>query len=408
MERIIERFLRYIAIDTKSDESAAQTPSSEGQLVLGRLLVDELQAMGASDVYQDEHGYVYAKVPANTERGRKAPRIGFLAHLDTSPALDGACTHPRFVDYKGGDIELGAGFTLRENEFPSLKGHVGKTLIVTDGTTLLGADDKAGLAAGMETLAYFLEHPEAEHGDVCFCACPDEEIGHGASLMDLERFGADYAFTIDGGPVGEMEYETFNAASARVRIQGKSVHPGSAKNKMLNAADLACAFHQLLPEAQKPQYTEGYEGFFMLDTLRADVDSADMVYIIRDHDRELFLKKKALFEAAVTFFNTKYGKVIELEMKDSYYNMREKLEPHMDIVEDLAEAMRSVGIEPIISPVRGGTDGAQLSWRGLPCPNFFTGGENYHGRYEFIPADAPGRARDVAVELVKATVKKVK
>lgn len=405
MERIIERFLRYIAIDTKSNEETDKTPSSPGQFELGKLLVEELKEMGAEGIYQDEHAYVYAHLKANSPAGEKSPRIGLLAHLDTSPALDGTCVNPQFIDYQGGDIPLNDQFVMREEEFPTLKNHIGKRLIVTDGTTLLGADDKAGLAAAMETLAWFIEHPEVEHGHISFCACPDEEIGHGAALLDLERFGADYAFTIDGGAVGEMEFETFNAASAIIHIQGKSVHPGSAKNIMLNAADLACEFHQLLPEAAKPQYTENYEGFFMLDQIRCGVDEGEMFYIIRDHKRDLFEKKKELMQAAVDYFNHKHGQILTLTLKDSYYNMRDKMEDHMNIVEDLKEAIRSCGIEPIISPVRGGTDGSQLSWRGLPCPNFFTGGENYHGRYEFIPEDAPGKARDVAVALIRKAVK---
>lgn len=408
MERIIERFLRYIAIDTQADEKAGRTPSSDGQFELGKLLVKELNEMGAEDVCQDEHAYVYAHLRANSPAGEKTPCIGFLAHLDTSPALGGRCLNPRFVDYKGGDIPLNEQFVMRADEFPGLKKHIGKHLIVTDGTTLMGADDKAGLAAAVETLAWFIEHPEVEHGPISFCACPDEEIGHGASLMDLERFGAAYAFTIDGGAVGEMEFETFNAASAHIRIQGKSVHPGSAKNIMLNAADLACEFHRLLPEAAKPQYTENYEGFFMLDQLHCGVEDGEMVYIIRDHDRKLFEEKKELMQAAVDFFNRKHGQVLSLTLKDSYYNMRDKMADHMDIVEDLKEAMRSCGIKPHVSPVRGGTDGSQLSWRGLPCPNFFAGGENYHGRYEFIPEDALGQARDVAVALVRKAVAKKK
>lgn len=407
MERIVERFLRYCAIDTKSDESATQTPSSEGQLVLGRLLVDELNQMGAEGVYQDQHGYVYAHLSANTERAKKADKIAFLAHLDTSPALDGHCTHPQFVDYQGGDIRLNDTYSIRESEFPSLRNLVGKRLIVTDGTTLLGADDKAGVAAAMELLQWLLEHPEFEHGYVAIALCPDEEIGHGASLLDLERLGVDYAYTIDSGDVGEMEYETFNAASAHLHFQGKSVHPGTAKNIMLNACDLICRFNSFLPEAQKPQYTEGYEGFFMPETIEAGVDSGTISYIIRDHSREKFEAKKQLMTHAVDYFNEQYGPVITLTLKDSYYNMKDKLMDHMDIVTYLKEAMIDCGIEPIIQPVRGGTDGSQLSWRGLPCPNFFTGGENYHGRYELIPEEAPALACQVARRVLGKAVERL-
>lgn len=407
MDRIIERFLRYIAVDTKSSEEAEGTPSTPGQLTLAKMLRDELLAMGAEDVVLDEHAYVYAKVAATTEKGKKAAKIGFLAHLDTSPALDGKCEHPQFVDYKDGDITLGHGFVMREKEFPALAKYQGKRLIMTDGSTLLGADDKAGVAAAMELAQNLLEQSDIEHGDVFFAFCPDEEIGHGASLLDLQRFAADYAFTIDGGAVGELEYETFNAASAKISIQGKSVHPGSAKNIMLNAADLACAFHALLPEAEKPQYTEGYEGFYMLERLEGNCDHASLHYIIRHHQRDKFEGMKAFMQKAVDFFNAKYGEIMTLEIKDSYYNMREKIEAHMEIVDDLIAAMRSCAIEPIIAPVRGGTDGSQLSWRGLPCPNFFTGGENFHGRYEFIPEDALGKTRDVALALVRRTVDKL-
>ena len=408
MERIIQRFLRYIAIDTKANPNAESTPSSAGQLELGKILCQELEEMGASEIMQDEHGYVYAKVPATSKELEKASKIGFLAHLDTSPEIDGKCDNPQFIQYTGGDIKLNDKFTMKLEDFPNLKKHIGKELIVTDGNCLLGADDKAGLAIAMETLAEILENSNFEHGQISFCACPDEEIGHGASLMDLERFGADYAFTIDGGAVGEMEYESFNAASAHLHFQGQSVHPGSAKDKMLNASDLICAFHQLLPEQAKPQYTEGYEGFFMLEEIKAGVDEGECSYIIRDHSREAFEAKKDLMRSAVQFFNQKYAsEIISLEIKDSYYNMKDKLMDHLDIVEDLKQAMINCGITPKIAPVRGGTDGSQLSWRGLPCPNFFAGGENFHGRYEFVPREALGKAKEVALELISITAKKI-
>lgn len=408
MKPIIERFLRYIAIDTTSDDAHGDvTPSTKSQFQLARVLRDDLKEIGVPEVYLDEeHAYVYAKIPARGKKGEKAPKIGFLAHMDTSPDLPGPCKNPQFIDYEGGSIQLNEEVSMSPEEFPHLKNYVGQRLIVTDGHSLLGADDKAGLAACVEILRHYLESGE-EHGQISFCACPDEEIGHGAALLDLERFDADFAYTIDGGAVGSMEYETFNAASAVVKFQGKSVHPGSAKNIMKNAAELAFQFHALLPAAQKPEHTEGYEGFYMLSSVEGGIEHACLKYIVRDHDRQKFEAKKQFLKDTLAYFNKVHGNCADLELKDQYYNMKEKLEPVMEVVELLKAAIENTGLTPLIEPVRGGTDGAQLSWRGLPCPNFFTGGENFHGRYEFIPESAPEKAAQVGIEIIRLAAEKV-
>lgn len=403
MDRIVERFLRYIAIDTRSDENSQTCPSTKGQLELGALLVEELKELGLEDARQDENGYVYATLKGNIDK--EVPTIGFIAHLDTSPDMDGKCTNPQIFTYEGGDIKLNDEYSITVKEFPFLKDLVGKELITTDGTTLLGADDKAGIAAIMDAVEYLVNHPEIKHGDVKIAFTPDEEIGRGADRFDIEGFGADFAYTIDGGPVGELEYENFNAASAKIEIQGKNVHPGTAKNIMINALRVAMELEGMLPVNEKPEYTEGYEGFYLLTDLSGTVDHAVMKYIIRDHSREKFEHKKEYMKNVVDFLNNKYGNIIKLEIKDSYYNMKEKIEPHMEIIELAKKSMEELNIKPIIKPIRGGTDGARLSYMGLPCPNLFSGGYNYHGRYELIPTESMKLASQLIVKIVENNTK---
>ena len=385
---VLEKFLRYVQVDTQSDEDSFTTPSTMKQHELAKLLVQELDTMGAEEITYDEaHCYVYASIPAS-KGYEKAPVLGFIAHMDTSPAVSGANVKPRIVDYyDGGDIVLNKelNIVMKTVDFPGLLKHVGKSLVVTDGTTLLGADDKAGIAEIMAMAEYLLTHPEMKHGKIRIGFTPDEEIGCGADCFDVKLFGADYAYTVDGGPLGELEYENFNAAGAKLIVRGRSVHPGDAKGKMKNAILMAQEFQSLLPVEQNPMYTEGYEGFFHLDSFNGNVEKAEAEYIIRDHDRTLFEQKKQLFMECAAFLNSKYGAdTAMVEMKDSYYNMREVLEPHMHLIERASNAMEELGIKPVISPIRGGTDGARLSFMGLPCPNLCTGGENYHGRYEFV------------------------
>lgn len=403
MEKVVERFLRYAMIDTQSDPESATCPSTEKQLDLARVLVEELQEIGMEDVSLDENGYVMATLPANVER--EIPTIGFIAHMDTSPDMSGTNVRPTFVEnYDGGDIILNQkkNIILSPADFPDLKDYVGETLITTDGTTLLGADDKAGIAEIVTAMEYLLAHPEIEHGEIKIAFTPDEEIGRGADLFDVKKFNAAFAYTLDGGPLGELEYENFNAASANIRIQGRNVHPGSAKNKMINSMLIAMELNSLLPPAERPEHTEHYEGFIHLTNISGDVEETKLQYIIRDHSRELFEKKKKVLEGAVDFLNLKYGPgTVGLELKDSYYNMREKIEPVMEIVELAKRAMQEVGVTPIISPVRGGTDGARLSYMGLPCPNIFTGGHNYHGKYEYIPVNSMKKAVEVILKIVE-------
>lgn len=404
MEKIVERFKRYIAVDTRSDETSKTCPSTPGQLELGALLVEELKEIGLTDARQDESGYVYASLESNMER--KVPTIGFIAHLDTSPDLDGKCTNPQIIKYQGGDIKLNDQYTMTVEEFPFLKDLVGKELMVTDGTTLLGADDKAGIAEIIDAMEYLIQHPEIKHGDIRIAFTPDEEIGRGADLFDVEGFGADFAYTLDGGPLGELEYENFNAASVKIQIQGKNVHPGTAKNIMINSQLVAMDIEAMLPRNEKPEYTEGYEGFYLLTRFTGTVDSSEMNYIIRDHSRAKFEAKKDYLRNVVDFLNQKYGEIITIEIKDSYYNMKEKIEPHMEIIELAKESMMEIGIEPLIRPIRGGTDGARLSYMGLPCPNLFTGGYNYHGRFEFIPLESMKKASQLIVKIIENNAKK--
>lgn len=388
MEKVTDRFLRYVQIDTQSDEEGTGTPTTEKQHELARLLVEELTKMGAEEItYDKEHCYVYASIPA-TEGMEKKPVMGFISHMDTSPAVSGANVRPRIITaYDGEDIVLnsGLGIVMKTADFPELKEYQGKSLIVTDGTTLLGADDKAGVAEIMTMAEYLLSHRDVPHGKLRIGFTPDEEVGAGADHFDVELFSADCAYTVDGGKLGELEYENFNAAGARVTFHGRSVHPGDAKNKMKNALLTAMEFQGMLPVSENPMYTEKYEGFYHLDALNGDIERAVADYIIRDHSREKFEQKKTLFEKAGAFLNEKYGEgTVEIELKDSYYNMKEIIEDHMELIDHAMEAMREAGVEPVVVPIRGGTDGARLSYMGLPCPNLCTGGHNFHGRFEYI------------------------
>lgn len=387
MTNTIQNFLKYIKVDTCSDENSTTTPSTAKQHELAEMLAQELEQMGATEItYDREHCYVYASVPAS-EGCESAPVLGFLAHMDTSPAVSGTNVNARIVEnYDGGDIVLNEqlGVVLKIKDFPEMCRYQGDDLIVTDGTTLLGADDKAGIAEIMAMARYFLEHPEAKHGKLRLAFTPDEEIGCGTDYFDLKLFGAQYAYTVDGGPLGELEYENFNAAGAKLHIQGRSVHPGAAKGKMVNAVLVAQEFQGMLPVFQNPMYTEGYEGFYHLNGLWGTVEEATADYIIRDHDRALFEEKKALFLSIAAFLNEKYGDgTVVVEMKDSYYNMKEILEQHMHLVENAEASMEELGIEPVVIPIRGGTDGSRLSYMGLPCPNLCTGAGNGHGKYEY-------------------------
>lgn len=391
MTKVIENFLEYVKIDTQSSEESTDTPSTPKQHDLAKVLVRQLQEMGAEEItYDEEHCYVYATVPASAGCG-DAPVIGFIAHMDTSPAVTGAGVKPRIVeDYDGKDLVLNEDkqIVMKVADFPELASYQGKRLIVTDGTTLLGADDKAGVAEIMAMAEYLLEHSEISHGKIRIGFTPDEEVGSGADYFDVKLFGADYAYTVDGGRLGELEYENFNAAGAKVVVHGRSVHPGEAKNKMCNAILMAQEFQSMLPSAENPMYTCEYEGFYHLDQLNGTVEEAKAEYIIRDHDRDKFEKKKELFLRVGEFLNGKYGEgTFEIDLKDSYYNMKEIIEEHMHIVDNAKEAMEELGISPVVVPIRGGTDGARLSFMGLPCPNLCTGGANFHGRFEYACAD---------------------
>lgn len=404
MEKLVDRFMRYAAIDTQSDEESPSSPSTAKQFDLARLLVRELEEIGLEKVLMSEAGIVTAELPATSER--PVPSIGFIAHMDTAPSMSGARVKPRIVEsYDGGDILLNEGeqVILSPSDFPEIAAYEGQALIVTDGTTLLGADDKAGIAEIMTMAAYLAEHPEIERGTVKVAFTPDEEVGRGTEHFDVEAFGADFAYTVDGGGLGELEYENFNAARANLFIQGRNVHPGTAKNKMVNALGIAMELDGLLPKAQRPEHTEGYEGFFHLLKMEGDVESARMTYILRDHDGEKLEIKKQVMVEAVAFLNLKYGPGrVRLEMRDEYRNMKEKIEPVFHIVETAVKAMEAMGVAPVVKPIRGGTDGAMLSHKGLPTPNLFTGGHNFHGKYEYIPVESMEKAVDVLVEIVKA------
>ncbi len=402
MESVESRFLRYAAIDTQSDAASETFPSTARQLRLLGLLLEELIAMGADQASIDAWGYVTARIPA-TAAGT-APVIGFLAHVDTSPDLSGANVKPRIVDYRGGEISLNeaAGIVMRPSEFPEMNDYVGQRLIVTDGTTLLGADDKAGVAEIMTASEYLLRHPEIPHGEIRIAFTPDEEIGRGVDHFDVAAFGADWAYTVDGGKAGELEYENFNAAEAVVTIHGVSVHPGYACGKMVNALRVAMEFDALLPAGERPEATSGREGFFHLTEISGDVETCRMEYIVREFDRERFAGRKAQMEAAAAEINRRYRRTVaEVTLRDQYYNMYEQIAPRPEIVELAAGAMRAAGIEPLIYAARGGTDGARLSYMGLPCPNIFSGAENMHGRYEFVSIDTMEKAVEVIVNIAR-------
>jgi len=402
-QELISRLTTYVQVDTQSDENSESCPSTPGQMTLLRMLVEELKSIGMADVTIDDNGYVMATLPANTDK--EVPTIGFLAHVDTATDMTGANVNPQVVDaYDGSDIVLNAeqGIVLSPREFPALSGHIGSTLMTTDGTTLLGADDKAGLAEIMTAMAYLIAHPAIKHGKIRVAFTPDEEIGRGAHKFDVAAFGAEYAYTMDGGPLGELQYESFNAASANVTINGKNVHPGTAKDKMINATKLAMEFHAMLPPQEVPEHTEGYEGFYHLNNMAGDVEQMRLHYLIRDHNREKFDARKEEMTRIAEAMAAKYGEQrIVLELKDRYYNMGEKIEPVFHIVEIAREAMESLGIKPLVEPIRGGTDGSQLSFMGLPTPNLFTGGENYHGRYEYVSVDTMELAVKTIIEIVK-------
>ncbi len=398
---VVDRFLQYVKVDTQSDEYTNLTPSTPGQMTFAKHLQKELHDMGLSDISLDENGYLMATLPGNTPG---VPTIGFIAHLDTSPDMSGRHVSPRIVQaYPGGDITLNAelGIALRPADFPELNKYIGQDIIVTDGNTLLGADDKAGVAEIITAVDYLMHHPEIKHGDIRIAFNPDEEIGQGAHKFDVERFAADWAYTMDGGELGELEYENFNAAVARVTFNGRNVHPGYAKHKMINSMRIANQFAIMLPRWETPEHTEGYEGFYHLVGMEGSVEKTTFTYIIRDHDRDRLERRKREFEHLARKINHEYPGCCELEIRDQYYNMREKIEPVMHIIQVAEQAMRNLGIEPKVQPIRGGTDGAQLSFKGLPCPNIFAGGLNFHGRYEYIPIPSMEKATMVIVEIAK-------
>lgn len=401
MEKLIDRFLRYVAIDTRSNEESETQPSEAKELDLLRLLKDELCAMGV-EATLDGYGYVMARIPAS--EGVKGSKIGFIAHVDTAPDASGKDVKPQIIrNYDGGAIELKGvpGLKLDPAEFPELLGHKGETIITTDGTTLLGADDKAGVAEIMDAVQYIVSHPEFKHGEIRIGFTPDEEIGRGVVKFDVSAFDADYAYTMDGGGIGELEFENFNAASAVVRIQGCNVHPGYAKGKMRNAILIAQEFNSLLPVEQRPAFTEGYEGFYHIVDIKGSVENASLTYIIRDHDREKFEERKAVIRQCADFINLRYGEGTAVAtVKDQYYNMRKEVEPHYHIVEKAVKAMEMAGIKPKIQPIRGGTDGANLSFRGLPCPNIFAGGFNFHGKMEWVPLESMQKASEVILNII--------
>ena len=402
-ENLVERFIRYTTFGTQSNGKNTQCPSTSGQRELAVHIAEELKKIGLDEVYADKNGYVTATLPATSNQ--PLPVIGFIAHLDTSPDMAGAPVKARMVkDYDGQDILLNEekNIVLSPLAFPELSDYKGQDLLVTDGLTLLGADDKAGVAAIISAAEYLLAHKEIPHGKVRIGFTPDEEIGRGADLFDVKAFGADFAYTVDGGALGQIEYENFNAANVEVKIQGRLVHPGTAKGKMLNALTIAAQWQNLLPAGERPEYTEGYEGFFHVNDLNGNVESAVMKMLVRDHDRQSFGKRKTLLKAMEQTFNQLYGQgTIELTIRDSYYNMREKIEPVMHIIDLACEAMEAVGVEPKKTPIRGGTDGARLSFMGLPCPNLFTGGHNFHGKFEFLPVPSLEKATQTVVEIVR-------
>ncbi len=405
MTKVHERFLKYVAFDTESDPESESCPSTAKQLNLGNYLVEEMKAMGVSNVIMDENGYVYGDIPANSP----GPKLAFIAHMDTSPDLSGANINPRIIEnYDGGDIVLNAehGIVMSPKDFEHLLHYVGQDLIVTDGLTLLGADNKAGIAEILTMAETLINHPEIPHGPIKIAFTPDEEIGRGANRFDLSRLDADFGYTVDGGELGEVEYENFNAATAKIKIHGSNIHPGSAKGKMKNALIIGMELHSMLPTFDNPAYTEKYEGFNHLNDMHGAVEEASMLYIIRDHDMQKFEQKKAIFKEIERFLNVKYGEgTVEVNLTDSYFNMREKVLPHFHLIENAMAAMKNLGIEPLVVPVRGGTDGARLSYMGLPCPNLCTGGHNFHGKHEYIPVQSMEKTVEILIEIIKLYAK---
>lgn len=402
---ITERFLNYVKFDTQSDAKSETVPSTEGQMVFAKYLEKELNDMGVrTDL--DDKGYLFGYIPSNVNFD--LPKVGFLAHLDTAPDFSGKNVNPQIIEYKGGDIKLLDGSIMSPEEFPGLNDVVGEEIIVTDGTTLLGADDKSGIAIIMDAIEKIVNDNTIKHGEIRVGFTPDEEIGRGPHHFDVERFDCDFAFTVDGGKIGELQYENFNACSCFIEIEGKSVHPGSAKNIMINALDIATELNESLPVQMRPQFTENYEGFFMLSSMNGGVSHASMEYIIRDHDMDKFNEKKNIMKLLVSFLEEKHQTKINLEFEDSYFNMKEKLLPHMDKIMLAKKSMEEVGIEPIIEPIRGGSDGSQLSYIGLPCPNFFAGGYNFHGKYEFIPISSIVKGSELVVRIIENLVEENK
>ncbi len=408
METIIDRFLGYVKIDTQSDPNSDTTPSTEKQWDLANELVNELEQIGLQDISIDDNAYIMATLPSNVNK--KVPVIGFISHFDTTPDFSGTNVNPKIIeDYDGKDIILNKerNIILSPDYFEDLKQYKGQTLITTDGTTLLGADDKAGIAEIMTAMEYLVQHPEIKHGEIRIGFTPDEEIGRGAHKFDVEKFGAEWAYTMDGSQIGELEYENFNAASAKVAIEGKSVHPGYAKGKMINAISIANEFMGILPPEETPQNTSGKEGFFHIHHMKGEIEHAEFELIIRDHDKTHFEKRKDLIRKIATKLNQDHGNCIQLEIRDQYFNMREKVEPVYHVIEIAKEAMEELGITPIIKPIRGGTDGSQLSYMGLPCPNIFAGGHNFHGKYEYVPVESMQKAVEVIIKICELTARKV-
>lgn len=403
MSKVVERFLKYVKYDTKADDNSETVPTTQGQLVLAKEIGKELEELGLSEVSVDENGYIMATLPSNVDK--KVPTIGFIAHMDTSPDMSGTNVNPQFIEnYDGGDIKLNEEVTLSPTDFTELKEYIGETLITTDGTTLLGADDKAGIAEIITAIEYLINNPEIPHGTIRLGFTPDEEVGRGPDHFDVKKFNADLAYTMDGGAVGELEYENFNAAGAKVIIHGRNVHPGYAKDKMVNSMLIANEFIAKLPESETPQTTEGYEGFYHLNTINGDVEKTVLSYIIRDFDMDSFEKRKQNIKAIAEELNKKYPNRVVIEVKDQYRNMKEKIEPVMYVVDNAKKAMELVGIKPLVRPIRGGTDGARLSFMGLPCPNIFAGGLNFHGKFEYVPVSSMEKAVDVILKIVELYV----
>jgi peptidase T len=400
-------FLKYVTSDTQSNESSDAMPSTEGQMIFAMEIAKQLQEIGMQDVSLDDNGYIMGSIPANTD-DENIPAIGFIAHLDTSPDMSGRDVKPHIIDYQGGDIVLNEEeqIIMSPEMFPEMNDYIGQKLIVSDGTTLLGADDKAGIAAIVSAMKHLIDHDEIKHGKIRIAFTPDEEIGRGADKFDVEKFGCKWAYTIDGGAIGELEYENFNAASARITIKGRNIHPGYAKDKMQNAIQLAIHFHSQLPEDERPEKTEKYEGYYHPVSMSGTVEEASLSYIIRDHDRRLFENKKRVIASIAHRMKETMGANITVELKDQYYNMREMVEPHKEIIDIAFEAMEKCGVKPIIKPIRGGTDGARLSFMGLPCPNIFTGGVNFHGRYEYLPVKSLEKSKETILNIIELTYSK--